>query len=268
MTIRLLGTGAADGVPAFFTRTRVGRYAREHGGKDRRTRSAALIDGCLKIDLPPDTLHQMHRDGLDAADWTALVFTHSHDDHFAPAELQYGLWPFNDLDHLVFPIFANEAICARIREMYPDWPIEVVETASFEPFPCCDYLITPFKARHKPEEDSHNLVIERKGKCLIYATDTGFWEEETWAFLRGVRADLLVIECTNGLVPPDYFGHLNADQCVAITARLREEGTLKGDGRCVTTHHSERGDATHEELEEFFAPHRIEPGFDGMEIVL
>ena len=48
-----------------------------------RTRAAALIDGCIKIDLGPDTLTQVHRDQLDARDWCGLVFTHGHDDHIA-----------------------------------------------------------------------------------------------------------------------------------------------------------------------------------------
>ena len=100
MNIRLLGTGAADGIPGFFGNDMVSRYARENGGKDVRTRSAALIDGVLKIDFPPDTLTQVQRDLLDALDWTGLVFTHSDDDHFAVDELQYALFPFTDLDHL------------------------------------------------------------------------------------------------------------------------------------------------------------------------
>jgi hypothetical protein len=32
----------------------------------------------------------------------------------------------------------------------------------------------------------------------------------------------------------------------------------------VTTHHSATGDMTHAELEAFFSPHGIQPGFDGM----
>src|SRR5690606_11830913 len=86
MNIRLLGTGGADGVPALYSDSRVSLYAREHGGKDIRSRAAALIDGVLKIDLGPDTWSQLTREGLDARDWTALLFTRSDADHFAPDE--------------------------------------------------------------------------------------------------------------------------------------------------------------------------------------
>src|SRR5438270_9602508 len=87
MKIRLLGTGAADGIPAFHGDCRICRHAREHKGKDIRSRSAAVVDGCLKIDLPPDTLMQMHQSGTNARDWSALLFTHSDEDHFAVDQL-------------------------------------------------------------------------------------------------------------------------------------------------------------------------------------
>ena len=134
MTVRLLGTGAADGIPGLYSGCRVAQYAREHGGKDVRSRCGALVDLGIKIDLPPETRHQLWRDGLDARDWCALLFTHSDDDHFALAELQYALYPFNDMDHLGFTVYGNEEVCRRLRERYPNWPMEIVQTRSFEPF--------------------------------------------------------------------------------------------------------------------------------------
>src|ERR1700676_4724693 len=105
MQIRLIGTGAADGIPAFFSESEVSRYARKHGGKDVRTRSSALIDGTIKIDLPPETFMQCVAQGLVPQDWSALVFTHSHEDHCAVSELQYGLIPFTTREFLEYPIY-------------------------------------------------------------------------------------------------------------------------------------------------------------------
>ncbi|MEA2553009.1 MAG: phosphoribosyl 1,2-cyclic phosphate phosphodiesterase, partial [Fimbriimonadaceae bacterium] len=116
------------------------------------------------------------------------------------------------------------------------------------------------------DEDAHNLIVERDGKSLLYATDTGIWPEETWFRLRDFRLDLLVIECTNAFVANDYLGHLDMEQCVGVVNRLRKQGTLGPDSRVVTTHHSHRGNATHKELEDALAPHKIEPGYDGMSI--
>ena len=81
MNIRLLGTGAADGIPGFFGNDMVSDYARAHGGKDIRGRTSALVDGVIQIDFPPDTLSQLNRFALDAREWTAVLFTHSDDDH-------------------------------------------------------------------------------------------------------------------------------------------------------------------------------------------
>jgi phosphoribosyl 1,2-cyclic phosphate phosphodiesterase len=268
MEIRLLGTAGADGIPGLFSDDEVSRHAREIGGKELRTRAAALIDGVLKIDLPPETLMQLQRDGLSALDWTALIFTHSDDDHLAESEIQYAMYPFTDLDHLPYTIYANPAVASCIRARYPEWPIDIVETRSFVPFQHGAHQITPIRARHLEDEDCHNLIFERDGKSILYATDTGIWPEETFEFLARVRLDLLVIECTDGICPSDYVGHLNIKQCVEVVARLRSQSTLSRNSRVFTTHHSSRGNATHCDLERLLRPYNIEPGYDGLRIVV
>jgi len=264
MNIRLLGTGAAEGIPAFYSSTRVSEIARRERGYDVRTRSAALVDNCLKIDLGPDTLAQMHRDGLDARDWCAVLFTHSHDDHFCRSELQYALHPFSTCECMPFPIYGNATIVSRIRERYPEWPMELIETHSFQPFTIGDYEIIPVHAYHLLEEDAHNFIIRRDGRTLMYATDTGIWREDTWSYLEGHRLDLLIIECGHGRVPSEYFGHLTVDDLLGVVARMREMGVVHEGTRIVTTHHGHNGDLTHAELQEILAPHGIEPGYDGM----
>ena len=266
MVIRLLGTGAAEGIPAFYSDTDVSQYARLHGGKDVRSRAGAIIDNCLKIDFPPDTLSQMHRDQLDARDWLAIAFTHSDDDHFCLHELQYALHPFSSLECAPFTIYANETICALTREAYPDWPFDLVSTRSFQSYPLAEYTLTPIHAKHKADEDAHNLIISCAGKSILYATDTGIWEEPTWKFLEQVSLDCLVIECTSGVVLSDYDGHLNVASCIEVVGRLRSQGTLGANAPVWTTHHSHNGGATHEKLMQILNPHEIQVGFDGLEI--
>jgi phosphoribosyl 1,2-cyclic phosphate phosphodiesterase len=268
MTIKILGSGAADGIPAFYSDSEVSRYAREHGGKDIRTRSAALIDGHLKIDLPPDTLTQLNREKLDARDWSALIFTHGHEDHFALEEIQYGLYPFNSQDHLSYTIFANDWVCDRIESRYPDWPIEVHRTQSFRPFTHADYTITPLAAFHDSSQDCQNLVFQKDGATLLYATDTGVWREPTWDALSKFRLDALVIECTDGFVDSDYEGHLDLVDLGKVLDRLRKSGCVHDQTQIVTTHHSHLGGGTHSQLLEALRPLGAEPAYDGMEIVI
>lgn len=266
MIIRLLGTGAAEGIPAFYSSSRVSEHARKHGGREVRTRCGALLDGHIKIDLPPDTLTQLNRDNLDARDWSCLLFTHSHDDHFAVQEIQYGLYPFNEMDHLSFPIMGNAEVCRRVEEMYPGWPIELVETQSFKPFKHLDYTITPIAANHKADEDGQNPIFQKDGKTLLYATDTGVWHEPTWEFLQSFKVDLLVIECTEGFRGTGYFGHLDLIGCLHVRDRLHKQGSLSDTATVVTTHHSHNGDATYAELEQALSREGIIAGYDGLEI--
>ncbi len=264
MKIRLLGTGGADGIPGLFSNDEVSRYARANGGKDVRTRAAAVVDGVLKIDLPPETAMQVIRDRIDPRDWTGLVFTHSHEDHCAVSEIQYALFPFVSADSLPFSIYANEAVIGIIKARYPEWPMEVIQTKSFETYVHGPFTITPVQANHIEGEDCHNLLIERDGQKLLYATDTGIWTATTFDFLKTVVLDALVIECTDGFAPSGYQGHLDIQACVRTVQMLREVGTLRPDSQVVTTHHSHSGGARHCDLERVLGPHNIEPGFDGM----
>ncbi len=268
MEILIQGSGAADGVPAFLSNSRVCEYARAHGGKDIRTRCGALIDGHLKLDFGPDTFSQVARDKVVASDWTGIVFTHSHEDHITISELQYMLFSFTPDLFAPATLYGNAVIESKVWERYPDWPFEFIQTRSFESFDHLGYRITPIAAHHKLDEDCHNLLIEHEGKTFLYGTDTGVWHEPTWEFLTGVKIDALVIESTDGKVKSGYHGHLSLDEAVQVTNRLREIGTLASTAPVFTTHHCHYGDATHAELEELLAPHQMAPAYDGLRILL
>ncbi|MBI3721148.1 MAG: hypothetical protein HY248_01220, partial [Fimbriimonas ginsengisoli] len=167
-------------------------------------------------------------------------------------------------EYLCFTLYGNDRVCDRIRSTYPDWPIECVQTRSFEAFQHAEFVVTPIEANHNRKEDCQNHIIQRAGKALLYATDTGVWRAPTWNFLKDFRLDALVIECTEGLCATGFDGHLDLFECAEVVARLRAQGSLNPKARVVTTHHSHLGNATHGELTKALAPHGIEPGFDGM----
>lgn len=268
MKIHLLGTGAADGVPALYSDSRVSKHARSHGGRDVRSRSAAIIDDHIKLDFGPDTWHQVMREGLDATQWTALVMTHSHADHLAIDELQYTLYPFNPFEYCGFTIYGNAMVLSLIAEMYPAWPFELVQTRSFQAFEHAGMAITPVHAYHKLDEDAHNLIFQDGDATFFYATDTGIWEEDTWDFLKGYRVDGMVIECTEGFAPTSYNGHLDVEECKMMVDRLRKQGTLVDSAPIFTTHHSHSGDATYDELCAALNPSGIQVGYDGLRFEL
>jgi phosphoribosyl 1,2-cyclic phosphate phosphodiesterase len=264
MKVHILGTGAADGIPGLFQTNRVSEIARKEGGKDRRTRSAAVINDTLKIDFGPDTFSQALAQGLRPSDWTGIVFTHSHDDHLSRKELQYALFPFTEDVYAPFTIYCNSFVGDKLRDTYDAWPLEILDVHLGEPFVHDGVEITAIEAYHKIDESCFNYVLNDGTATFLYGTDTGVWREETWRALQGVSLDGLLIECTNGKMQSPYFGHLNCAEVIDVVTRLRDEGILKSGAPVVTTHHSATGDMTHAELEAFFSPHGIQPGFDGM----
>jgi phosphoribosyl 1,2-cyclic phosphate phosphodiesterase len=267
MTITLLGTGGAAGIPSPFGNSRVSERARCQGGREVRCRSAANVDGQVQLDLGPDVWRRSRDCAIDAREWVAVVFTHADADHFAPEELQYALYPFTESESPPFTIYGNNRVAGAVRERYRDWPFDVVQTRSFCPVQIAEYTVTPVKANHgSPDEDTHNLLIESAGKTALYATDTGIWDEPTWEFLADFRLDALVLECTEGFELTPYNGHLDIEEFEAVLDRLRSMGTVHSGTQVVSTHHSDLGNATYEELVPALAKVGAVAGYDGLTI--
>lgn len=271
MKIELLGTSAAEGWPGLFCDCQACRDARRLGGKNIRTRSSALIDGVLKIDFPPDTyLHVLQR-GLDLRNVEYLFFTHGHDDHFAVKELQYSSRTFVK-DPLARPVqvFGPMDVIDRIETGLDltKVPLALNGLDYWHAAAAGPFVVTPIEANHEPDEVCFNLLIERDGKTLLYATDTGWYGPKTWDYLERLKLDAVVIECTKGRVEDGYAGHLSASQVIAAKQRLESAGALRPNAPFITTHHSHLGGLLHHELEALLNPHGIEVGFDGMTIEL
>lgn len=234
-----------------------------------RSRASALIDGTLKIDLPPDTLHHVLTGWLDMTMVENLLFTHVHDDHFAVRELQYASWmfvpqPITRITHVFGPV---DAVATMREELELNTlPFAVHCLAPWETSIVGEYEVTPVLAQHDSERICLNYIIRRDGKSLLYATDTGWWEEATWQFLKHMKLDAVIIECTKGLNENGYKAHLSIPEVIRVHDRLISDGVISNDTRFVTTHHSHLSGLLHEELENHLNPHGIEVGFDGMEI--
>lgn len=265
MKIHLLGTGGADGIPSFFGASELSTLARERGGKDIRTRSGAVIDGILKIDFGPDTFMQAAQQKLVPRDWKWIVVTHSHFDHFDAGQLQYCLPPFVPIEAQTPEIYGNRNVLAELERSFAS--ADIITTSlirSYETFAVGGYHITPVAAYHKLDEDSMNFVIEKGAKRLLYATDTGNYQEPTWEFLKGTHFDAVIIECTDGFNPSDYWGHLSCDEVLRMLERMRDIACVDDATKVITTHHADSGQASHDQLQEFFSPQNIQVGYDGM----
>jgi len=268
MQVKLLGSGSAEGWPGLFCKCRVCCLSRQVRGKNLRTRASAIIDGTLKIDLPPDTLSHVHSFDLDMREVELLLFTHAHDDHLAEKELQYLSWmflPSGDTSNL--RIAGSETVLNKIRQSIDTEQVPLTIEPALRPWETRqigDWSITPVIPNHDPSQICFNHIIEREGKRLLYATDTGWYSESTWSFLKSTRLDAIVVEASKGPILDGYEGHLAFPQVIEFINTLRTAGCISMGAPVVTTHHCHLGGMLHDEMVEILEPSGIQVGYDGM----
>ncbi len=272
MNITLLGTSGAEGWPGLFCRCDVCQTARAKGGKNLRTRSSALLDGVLKIDFPPDILQQVVNAHVDLLGLRAILFTHAHDDHLCASELQYAgpyfvPTPLTTRLPLYGPI---DAIC-KINGMLEveRLPFALHVLQPYETVEIADYNVTPILAHHDPKQVCFNYIIsDTSGATLLYATDTGWYDESTWHILEQHRFDAIVIECGNGPKTGSYPGHLSISDLKALRERLLESKSITAPCPVVATHFPHLGGMLHDELEATLGEFGATAGYDGMELAI
>lgn len=272
MKIKLLGTSGAEGWPGLFCRCSVCRVARAEGGKNRRTRSSALIDGVLKLDFPSDILQQVVQWDLDLLELRAILFTHSHDDHLCAAELQYA-GPYFVPTPIAqrIPIYGpTDALCKITAAVDTDrLPFALHVLQPNEPVDIVGYTVTPVLAQHDPQIVCFNYIItDRTGTTLLYATDTGWYEEAIWRILEQTRFDGIVVECGKGPEEGGYTGHLSIGDIHALRQRLLASGSLTPEAPVAATHFPHLGGMLHADLVAALEPQGVLAAYDGMEIDL
>lgn len=271
MTLFFLGTGAAEGFPAIFSDDAINLEAKRRGGKDLRTRASVLIDGTIKVDLPPDTLFHVFRyPDINLARLEHLLFTHSHDDHFAVRELQYLSPNFAPNRTEPLHVWATDEL---IRKMYGEMahffepaPLLFHAVAPFSCYKVGSLSVTPITAHHKKDELCLNYLFEKDGKRVLYASDTGWYDGPTWEFLEGISLDLAVVECGKGISDNAYDGHMNLDDCVRFREKLLASGALQDETPVYLTHICHTGRLLHDEMVERTAPHGLSVAYDGLEL--
>ncbi|MBV9849046.1 MAG: hypothetical protein JO250_05080 [Armatimonadetes bacterium] len=267
MEILLLGTAAAEGWPCPWCACAACAEARRRGGRDLRSRSNALIDDVVKVDFNADTLMQMQRAGRDLTRLSTLVFTHAHNDHCTPAELQYrGPWFVADPPPLLH-VYGSAPVVMDVRAALGDLdPLRLEVHPPLEPFQAVTTSdgteILPLPAAHVP--GTFLLRLTRGGRRLFYGHDSGTYPDETVAALAGTPLDMALFDCTYGPQPHEYKGHLGIDGVLQMAERLRAVGAVTERTRLVATHFSHNGGMLQEDLAARFAPHHVDAAYDGM----
>lgn len=265
MKIQLLGTAAAEGYPGIFCKCQACDKARKLGGKDIRTRTSAMIDGKLKIDFPPDTYHHVLANNLDLGKIEHLLFTHTHHDHFYPDELRMRLPGF--AHDVVYPlhIYGHDAVmmkCTDVIQPLHDY-FELHHIQPYTPFNIAEFQITPLLADHNPLETCFIFYIQKDNKTILYGHDTGWFPNQTWEWLENKQLDLVILDCTHGLLP-GRRNHLNIEAVKEIKEIFTEKGMIHEKSKVIATHFSHNTELTHDDLVKIFTPFNIQVAYDGM----
>lgn len=246
-----LGTGAAQGFPCPYCKCPTCEDARRLGGRAVKSRSDFLIDEKNIIDFGPDVYWQFMSNGLVMDGIENIFLTHSHEDHIAVSELGVIANRKHTLEkpvsvNMYGPKAALEVV-KRVAVSYVNNDGNTDENPYFkhikfcplEPFVAIEtggIKVTPIMSSHLgygKDELGFNYIVEKNGKTMLYASDTGWYGDDTWEFLKNsdLKFDYVIMENTYGsdarnIVKPYATGHLNTANFIKMLEKMAEFGCM------------------------------------------
>jgi len=284
MKFTFLGTGAGEGYPGLWCKCPHCDYARKHGGKNVRTNSCAVIDDTLMLDCGPACMDNAARFGVDITDATTLLVTQPHEDHLY---LQNIYWRTTDEKaipltyaeklHIGGPrftsiptlnIFGGEytaKMIAEKAEYMETTRCTFTEIGQGSVFTTSGYTVTSVLGNHGQKGFAYSYIIEKDGKCVLYALDSGSFCKESAEILKKHKYDLIVMEGTTGL-NEQFGGHM----CLTNNSIWRkffiENGCAKEGCRFILTHMSPHWCPPHDWYQSIAGAEGWELAYDGLTI--
>ncbi len=277
----ILGSAAAEGLPAFFCGCQVCTDARKVGGKEIRNRTSYNFGGKLQIDFGPDIMQAFQR-YEEVSRTRHVIITHAHEDHFAPFELQYKAQGFSQTPSSdVLTLYGTDAVYNRLAgvrkgmsgaetspEILAGIGLAFREIRPFEPFdiPSIGAHIVPLRANHDPRSNPVIYIATMDGRSVLIGNDTGVFPQETRDFLASmppVRLDVAILDDCACLWPW-RDGHMGGESVIEMFDFLQSLGFVTERTAKVVNHFSHNPNMSHVRLEEFWFPKGILVGYDGM----
>lgn len=237
MTLRLLGTGAADGWPAAFCSCHSCTVERAAGRV--RAQACALLDDTILFDCPPSVSLAAERVGASLSDVSLILHTHQHSDHFSPATLMYRSW---SSDRPLTVVGPPDVIRAARPWLPDDTPVQFREVRPGDAFEHGEHTVRVLAANHPTRlghgDDPEAVLydVATPTARLLYATDTGPLADETVAATRDVGYDVVVLEESFGDRLDHGTAHLDLATFPEQVRRLRAVGAIGSATRVVATH--------------------------------
>ena len=285
MKLTFLGTGAGETYPGYWCECPHCTYARKHRGKNLRTNSSMVIDEELLIDIGPSCFDNATRFGVNLSKLKTLLVTHPHEDHLYPQHLRWrntdeSLLPltyvekmrhggprFTDIPQL--NIYGNSFVMETLRKSLDDMEelkINLHEIREGKEEKTDGYRILPVRGNHGSQQGfSHSYIIQKDGKTLLYALDSGSYDEDQFALIQEYQYDAVIMEGTTGL-NEQYGGHMCLMNNIRIRDRLKENKCLRENSRFLLTHLSPHWCPPHDWYESIVASEGLELAYDGLQI--
>ena len=253
MKLTYYGTAAGEGWPGVFCHCDLCQKARQLGGKNIRTRSQALINDDLLLDITPDTnLHSLFY-GLDLSKVRYLLVTHSHNDHCLGAELELLKEPYSHTCQGL-EVWGNDRVREKIIRATGNDGGEKERFFFHQaepnvPFSMGGYTVTPLRATHDRKEQCLFYHIAQGEKSVLYAHDTGALSEENLESLRQRpgKLSLVSLDCTMQSQRDGYY-HMGLADAAEQKERLLRLGLADERTLFVVNHFSHNGGWLHDEL--------------------
>ena len=285
LKLTFIGTSAGEGYPGVWCECPNCRKARELGGRNIRGNSCALIDDDFLIDLSAHFAAMAPRLNISPSKIHGLLVTHAHMDHFAPEflekrsmrpelrglpmeEKERNISPcFTELPmlHIYGNVYTRKALFAQngVMEQSRNTMIEFHLIEDGKPQSLRGLTFIPIRSRHTTIPGfCHNYIIERDGKILLYATDTGGYDPDMMEIVLSHKYDCIVMEGTFGLGPTVDL-HMSLKKNREMLALFNEHHVWKHAQNFHLTHICPHWTPPHDEYAEMLKDEGIEVAYDG-----
>ena len=244
-----------------------------------------VIDEELLIDMGPSCFDNAARFGVNLSKLKTLLVTHPHEDHLYPQHLHWrntdesllsltyvekmrrGGPRFTDIPQL--NIYGNSFVMETLRKSLDDMEelkINLHEIREGKEEKTDGYRILPVRGNHGSQRGfSHSYIIQKDGKTLLYALDSGSYDEDQFALIQEHQYDAVIMEGTTGL-NEQYGGHMCLMNNIGIRDRLKENKCLRENSRFLLTHLSPHWCPPHDWYESIVASEGLELAYDGLQI--
>jgi len=236
MKIIFLGVGAGEFYPAMLCNCSIcSKYRTE--GKILGF-SSILIDDQYLVDCPLGTALNFALFKIKPKFPFHILITHSHQDHFAPSE---SISVRKNSEDQVFTYMNQTTLnllkhYQKFNRFYSISP----ETKVIAPFKKIrlnqDDFAIPILANHDKfyNEECLNFIFKIKNKTLLYASDTGWYDnEKTWQEILKHKYDIVILEFS---FIDKINTHMNYKHFLKFIEHLRTNQCMKSKTQIIATH--------------------------------